>query len=207
MSVEMSPGPEIDHPEHHATGHRWLDIILAVSAVFISLMSLFLAIQHGRVMEKMVEASTWAFVTVDFSNSDRNFQPHTHLTIRNKGVGPARIESLEVFYRGVAQPGPRALVSAVLGRPEPEGRHAFIRSDVHGVLSAKEDFDFLDFNVGGYSPEEYSKLALSGADLEFRVCYCSVLDECAVVDSRTHVRRPVVVKSCPVPHTPYDSQN
>jgi hypothetical protein len=72
MSAEMPLAPEVEHHQHHRTGHRWLDITLAVSAVFISLMSLFLAIQHGRVMERMVEASTWAFVVPDFSDSDRN---------------------------------------------------------------------------------------------------------------------------------------
>ena len=207
MSVEMSPGPETEHHEHRHTGHGWLDITLGVSAVFISLISLFLAIQHGRVMEKMVEASTWAFVTVDFSNADFNFKPHTRLTMRNKGVGPAKIESLEVFYDGTAEPGPRALVSAILKRPEPTDSHAFVRSDVDGmVLSAKEEFDFLDFNVDSYPSNEYSALAQSGAKLDFKACYCSVLDECAVFDSRERNRRQVVVKQCPVPHTPYDSQ-
>ncbi len=117
MSVDMAPPPEVEHHHHHRTGRGWLDVTLAVSAVFISLISLFLAIQHGRVMEKMVEASTWAFVTVDFSNADpTTFTPHTRLSVTNKGVGPAKIESLEVFYRGIPQPGPRALVNAILKR-------------------------------------------------------------------------------------------
>jgi hypothetical protein len=208
MSVEMSPGPETEHHQHPHTGHRWLDITLAVSAVFISLISLFLAIQHGRVMERMMEASTWAFVTVDFSNADRvTFGPHTRLTMRNKGVGPAKIESLEVFYDGAVQAGPRALVSAILKRPEPLGTHRFLRSDVDGmVLSAKEEIDFLDFKVGSYAPDESDALAQSGAKLEFRVCYCSVLDECAVVDTRNHGQRPLAVKACAVPPVPYDSQ-
>src|SRR5689334_20882491 len=117
MSVEMTPtpAPEVEHHHHHRTGRGWLDITLAVSAVFISLMSLFLAIQHGRVMEKMVEASTWAFVTVASSTADAaSFSPHPRLTVLNKGVGPAKIEDLEIFYQGVAQPGPHALVKAIL---------------------------------------------------------------------------------------------
>jgi hypothetical protein len=39
-------GPEGEHHHHHHTGNRWLDIVIAVSAVIISLISLFLAIQH-----------------------------------------------------------------------------------------------------------------------------------------------------------------
>ena len=184
MSVEMAPGPDGEHHHHQHTGHRWLDITLAVSAVFISLVSLFLAIQHGRVMEKMVEASTWAFVTVDFSNADRDFKPHTRLMMINKGVGPARIENLEVFYNGVAEPGPHALVAAILKRDEPKSAHGFFTSDIRGtVLSAKEELDFLDFNADSYSPDEYQAVSRAMSKLDFRVCYCSVLDECWLLDN------------------------
>jgi len=209
MSVEImpTPGPEVE-PHHHQAhgGHRgWLDITLAVAAVFISLMSLFLAIQHGRVMERMVEASTWAFVTIFFSNADpTTFGPHKRLTMVNKGVGPAKVEDVELFYRGVAEPGPGALVNAIL---KAGGReiHGYVKSDVHGiVLSAKEELSFLDFNVSSYSPEQYTTLTQALNTLKFRVCYCSVLDQCAVVDSRKDARRPEVVKSCADPDTPFE---
>ena len=207
MSAEMTPGPDGEHHHHAQTGHRWLDITLAVSAVFISLVSLFLAVQHGRVMERMVEANTWAFVTVDFSNADRDFRPHTRLMLMNKGVGPAKIESLEVFYNGVGQPGPHALTNAILKRDEPKGARGFFTSDVSGiVLSAKEELDFLDFNVGSYTPDEYQALAQAMSRLDFRVCYCSVLDECSVVDTHRKARDPANVKACPVPKTPYEDR-
>jgi hypothetical protein len=123
----------------------------------------------------------------------------------NKGVGPAKVESLEVFYQGVAQPGPRALVKAILKRPEPEGSGRLLLSTVQGiVLSAKEDLDFLDFKANSFPAEEYSALARAGAKLQFRVCYCSVLDECSVVDTRKGVREPEPVKACPVPQTLYN---
>ena len=203
MSVEMTPGPEVEHHHHHRTGRGWLDITLAVSAVFISLMSLFLAIQHGRVMERMVEASTWAFVTVNFSNADpTSFAPHNRLTVMNKGVGPAKVEDLEVFYQGVPQAGPQALVNAIL-KGGGKQIHGYIKSYVQGVvLSAKEEVNFLDFNVSSYSPEQYSALNQAMSTLEFRACFCSVLDQCAVFDSRKDDgRHPETVKACPVPDT------
>ena len=204
MSVEMTPPPEVEHHHPHRTGRGWLDVTLAVSAVFISLISLFLAIQHGRVMEKMVEASSWAFVTVDFSNADpTTFTPHTRLTVTNKGVGPAKIESLEVFYRGIPQPGPRALVNAILKTGGTEV-HGYIKSYVQGaVLSAKEEVNFLDFNVNSYSPEQYTALTHAISTLQFRACYCSVLKQCAVFDSRREAQDPETVKACPVPDTPF----
>ena len=206
MSVEMTPtpAPEVEHHHHHHTGRGWLDITLAVSAVFISLISLFLAIQHGRVMERMVEASTWAFVAVYYSNADPNFASHTRLTVTNKGVGPAKVEDLEVFYKGAPQPGPRALLSAVLKTDGGES-HGYLESHVQGaVLSAKEELNFVDFNVKSYSPEQYATLSQAMSTLEFRACYCSVLDQCAVFDSRKDARHPETVKACPAPETPFE---
>jgi hypothetical protein len=206
MAVEMTstPAPEVEHHQHHRTGRGWLDMTLAISAVFISLMSLFLAIQHGRVMERMVEASTWAFVTVNYSDSDPNYAPHNRLTVLNKGVGPAKVEDLEVFYQGVPQPGPTALVNAILKISGKE-IHGYINSYVQGVvLSAKEEVNFLDFNVNSYSPEQYTTLRRAISTLQFRACYCSVLDQCAVFDSRKDPRRPETVKACPIPDTPFE---
>jgi hypothetical protein len=206
MSVEMTPtpAPEIEHHHHHHTGRAWLDITLAVSAVFISLMSLFLAVQHGRVMEKMVEASTWAFVTVDFSNADAaTFTPRIRLTVMNKGVGPAKVEELEVFYQGIPQAGPRALVNTILKTDSKDAR-GYIKAYVQGVvLAAKEEVNFLEFNVSSYSPEQYKTLDEGVSRLEFRACYCSVLDQCAVFDSRKDPRHPQSVKACPATATPF----
>jgi hypothetical protein len=165
MAAEMGAvgGPELEHHHnHHHTGRGWLDVALGVAAVFISLISLFLAIQHGRVMEKMVEASTWAFVTAGFSNANANdFAPHVRLVIQNKGVGPATVQSLEVFYNGLAQPGPHALVRAMLKQGEAVQRpKGFVTSDVvASVISAKEQIDFVDFNVKSFTPEEYEAIA------------------------------------------------
>jgi hypothetical protein len=69
---------------------------LGVSAVFISLMSLFLGIQHGRVMEKMVEANTWAFVTVGVSTAEYDHTPH----VRDDHHGGAEADSQGVLLLG-----------------------------------------------------------------------------------------------------------
>jgi hypothetical protein len=203
MAAEMGPGPETEHHHHHHTGRRWLDVTLGVSAIFISLMSLFLAIQHGRVMEKMVEADTWAFVTVDANTAEYDYSPHVRLVVVNKGVGPARVESLEVFCKGVAQSGPHTLVNAMLKPVDPSRHQAILRSDVIGtVLSAKEELNFLDFNVKNFTPEEYATITSEVPKLTFRVCYCSVLGECSVLDT-AKAWRPVSVKACSAPKTPF----
>ena len=50
----------IEHEGHshgHHTGIKWLDLILAGSAIFISVVSLVVSIHHGRTMEQLVAAN------------------------------------------------------------------------------------------------------------------------------------------------------
>ncbi|MEO7679987.1 MAG: hypothetical protein ABIS14_04755, partial [Sphingomonas sp.] len=101
----MDSGPEIEPHIHHHTGHRWLDITLGVSAIAISLFSAIMTIGHGRAMERMVDqnarmvqASTWPYLTMAVSNSDLKGQPLYEAALENNGVGPARIRSITFAY-------------------------------------------------------------------------------------------------------------
>jgi hypothetical protein len=204
MGAEMGPGPDVEHHHHHHTGHRWLDVTLGVSAVFISLMSLLLAIQHGNAMEKMVEVTSWPYVMAEYSNANADGSPRFAMWVINKGVGPAKIESIEIFYDGVAQPGAKQLVRAMLKIDDPNRKIGHISSGVvASVLSAREQVNLFDILPGQLSPEEYLALHRESVKLEARVCYCSVFDECWMKDE--HKRRtPESVKACPVPKTMFE---
>ena len=53
MIVEV----ETHAPHAHKTGHNWVDLVVAISALFVSLVSLGIGILHGRTMERMAEAN------------------------------------------------------------------------------------------------------------------------------------------------------
>ena len=197
MSV-VDPGLEVEH-HHHPTGHRWLDITLALCAIAISLVSLFLALQHGRVMARMVEATTWPYVMIDFATDNPDGTAHVTLRIANKGVGPARVASLEVFYEGAAVEDTQALLRTILKSPDPSRRWPLIRTDViDSVLSPNESVNLIDLDVKNFTSEEYARIGDAFGKLTFRTCYCSVFEECWLLDTRK-APRPAGVKSCPVP--------
>ena len=197
--VVVDPGSEIEHHPHH-TGHRWFDVVLAVSAVVISLVSLFLALQHGRVMERMVEVSTWPYVSMGFSTHNPDGSPHVTLWITNKGVGPAKVQSVEVFYQGKALTDSQALLRvALVPAAEPARRFVMLRSDViDSVLSAREIVNLIDLDPKNYSQDEYARIGDTFDKLTFRTCFCSVFDECSVLDTRKALQ-PFAVKACSVP--------
>lgn len=193
----MDTGPEIEGHHHAHTGRPLLDLILGVSAIVISLISLGLAIAHGNAMERLVEANSWPFVATSFSNAEADGTPHFRLGIMNKGVGPARIDSLQVFYEGKPVHDARELVTRMSGG-SPQPPIQILSSDVlNSVMSARETVNFVDVPIGGATPGQQKQLGRAGPKITFATCYCSVFDECWTVDTREAAPRPHKIKICP----------
>lgn len=202
MGAEMAPGSDVEHHHHHPTGHRWLDITLGVSAIFISLMSLLLALQHGRAMEKMVEVSSWPYALIGTSDEGPDGKPRFAIEVFNKGVGPARIESVEVWYAGVAQTNTKSLLRAMLKITDPNRDiHVMSSTVVDMVLPARESVTVVEAESGYFSPDEYQTLSRESSKLHTRICYCSVFNECSVLERKDGRLEPEPVKACPVPKT------
>src|ERR1700760_2630374 len=88
------------HPRR--TGIAWFDLALALSAIFISAVSLAVAIEHGRTERDLVAASSWPFIQATLSNeySEGSGQLYAAFGVANGGVGPAKLQTFEVFYKG-----------------------------------------------------------------------------------------------------------
>jgi len=148
-------------------------------------------------MERLVQANSWPLVQLTYSTLNADGTPHIHLDIANKGVGPARIESLEVTYNGEPVSDPRAMLNAILNRTTVPLHPRIQTSNVtHSVLAAREIVPFVDFKSEAFSAEDYEALRVGVEKLNFHACYCSAFDECWVAD--TSQPRPVRVKECPV---------
>jgi len=189
--------PEAEHHHRHHTGRPWLDLLLGISAVSISFISLFLAIENGRAMERLVQANSWPFIEITHSSLNVDGTPHNHLDIANKGVGPARIETLEASYNGTPMSSPRAMLNAMLNRTT-VSPHPVIQTSsvINTVLTAKEQVSFIEFNPLDFSAEDYAAIRVGMQKLDFLACYCSVFNECWMAD--TSKARPAKVKECPV---------
>jgi hypothetical protein len=190
----MEATPEIEVPHHHKIGHRKLDVILTISAFVISLVSVFLAIENAVAMRQLVASNSWPFVNVGVSDGNQSGNAALDLVIQNKGIGPAKIETLEVFYRGQPMRGGDALIRTMTGDNIP-----FARSRVVGnVLSAKESVNFLSVVGQTVEQSDLRKLAELSDEIAIRTCYCSVFDECWLLDRTIAPSKLTEVDECPV---------
>ena len=201
----MDIGPEIEPHPHHHTGRQWVDVVLGVSVIVISLISLMLAMENGNAMKRLVQANSWPFVIASTSNTDENGGPLLSFTMQNKGVGPAKIQSLEVFYKGKPTPNPRTLIHAILGTSATGVVVHYIDSSVVGnVLSSKETVTFLSLKDKTIKPEYLKQLSEANKYIGFKTCYCSVFDECWTLTIVDSLAPPQPIKTCPIPKTPFE---
>ena len=188
----MLETPEVEATVHHKTGHSLADKILAVLAVFLSCVSVFIAVSHGRTMEHLVAANSWPNISFGTSNTnDAHTRDEITLTIRNTGVGPARIDSFEVFYKGKPVTDAVSLIKACCGKGHVNLSYSTV---VDEVLPARESIDVITLARDKNPPEIWDALNNERFALHGRICYCSVFDECWVRD--TQARRPERVAEC-----------
>ncbi|HEY3947392.1 hypothetical protein [Phenylobacterium sp.] len=188
------------HPRH--TGHRWIDLTLALSAIFISAVSLAVAIEHGRTERDLVAANSWPFIGAVMANqySTEGGRTLAAIGVSNSGVGPAKIQSFEVFYRGEPASSGRDLLRRCCGLGPDEadiGRHFEVTDRT--VLRAGEAK--ATFGVWRDTPVGQA-FASHLTDFTFRTCYCSILDQCWISNMRDLTTAPV--KACPDPKVRFD---
>ena len=185
---------------------------VAVAAVFISVVSLAVAILHGRTMERMAEANarlvaanSWPFVQYGAATVTTNGVTRVHMKVFNSGVGPAKIESAELVWKGVAYRGAREFLEACCGFDPASGKPVDWSVVPGFVLPASAESRFLVFSKPT-DPAVFAALqqAILSRDLQFNVCYCSIFDQCWQGDLTTLSLKPRQVEACTLPKVPFD---
>ena len=206
VPVETAAGDVTPAPRR--TGFRHFDVITSIAAIFISAVSLYVAIEHGRTERQLVAANVWPFLREIRSNV---YGPEKDLAIgfSNAGVGPAKIRSFEVFYRGQPVSSGVDLLRKCCGLPSDPAR-------IKSALPRGFYYDIVDETVVRPGEEEPAikvhrvpsamdipnRFSAALADIRFRVCYCSELDQCWRSNLQSIRAEPV--KECRPPEHPFD---
>jgi hypothetical protein len=193
-------GPEVHAPHAPHTGHRWWDFAIGGTAVLVSLISLYVAVHHGEIMEKLVAANSWPNVelSVNVAAGALIDSSRFEISLTNNGVGPARIETLELWHGQLPIKNVDAIRRLVMAKSDGQNLNFQVQSAtvVGAVIGASQTVKpvVIESTMSDVWP-----MVETAGGLKSRVCFCSVFDECRVADTRAPSPRPVVVASCPVP--------
>jgi hypothetical protein len=178
----------VEHPEVH-TPHfrhgglpRWLELVIAVTALITSISSIAIAVHHGKIMEKLVQANSIPYMQGGFSTVTPEGVRVLSLDLLNRGVGPAHQQSLRVKVGGRYVKSTSELIAAALG-PERAGEAERALDPMKNVVPKRfipGGEQQLVFRIARTPENAQHWDALNAVqdkwDVEF--CYCSVFQEC-----------------------------
>jgi hypothetical protein len=204
MDVDLEP-PHL----HHRTGHAWLDLVLPVSALFVSFLSILIAWHHGEVMkqlvhqnERLVAANSLPHLQLAGSNTNSTGGREVSFAVSNAGVGPAEIRTVEVRVDGRPVGSVRELLAACCGAPA-DFRGLVTSTLLGGMIRPGESVSWIRMPVDAANLAAATRLdqARKAGRIQTRICYCSVFDECWSRGDGD--RRPQPAAQCPAAQTLY----
>lgn len=211
----MADEPPINPQDPKKTGTRWLDMVVAFSALLISTVSIFVAYQSNQSMERLTRASAWPFIQIGSGNASDEGEPQLGFGISNVGTGPARIHTFDMQVDGhPLPPGGHLLTRILTACCEAEFNAATERAAGSQVGAMGQEMStpvaarFLAPNGEIYAmiwprTEQNAELwtaldrARQSGRITTTVCYCSVFDDCWV--ARSNSFPPQEVNSCTSP--------
>ena len=149
------------------------DVIIAT---FIGFLALCISGYTAYMQRQQVRAAVWPILEFDSSN-----QPDIHLTLSNKGVGPAIIKHVIVTFDDQPVRNWNEALEKMLG----PGKHNYSESDMHDhVLSAGESMTVFTPRDPENNPIAYDrsnplwmKMNKDRFRVTVQICYCSTLGE------------------------------
>jgi hypothetical protein len=181
--------------EGEKTGRSHIDAIAAATAIVVSFASLYVAWRQTSLMQRQLEASVWPSLSYETDNSLEDGKAEITFSLQNSGVGPARVRSLEVSFRGAPLTGGLALLHACCVAPGEQAKaRPSITFAVGRVIPAGQKIAFLTVPQLGDDDPLWRKLNDARFEIDGRVCYCSALDQCWTVGF--HDPEPTSTPSC-----------
>lgn len=178
---------ESHHHHHpHGTGVRWLDISLGVAAGIVSLVSLWLGLHSAHSMEKLVAANSYPYLelmrnmsSLDTDPATGKSYPRVEYMLVNSGIGPARIEWVQLTYKGKPMANLTELLKACCTVDGKSDLAMNRRGNVVGSLVRPGQMLSM-FAADGRAGDNpvFDALHRSMKDISQTACYCSVFDEC-----------------------------
>ena len=171
----------------------------AAIATFVGFCALVVSGYTAYMQRQQVRATVWPILEYDTSNA-----PDIHLTLSNKGVGPAIIKNVILRVDGQPMRNWTEALEKLLG----PGKHPSAESDMSGrVLSAGESVTILTPHDPHDNPLTFDRdnplwmqMNKDRKRVSIEICYCSTLGECWTLRADgSNVSSTIETSGCPGP--------
>jgi hypothetical protein len=148
---------------------------------------------------KLVEANSWPSLSYGTSNGKT-----ITMSVENDGIGPAKVEAIEVKWAGRSYGNAHDFLKACCGftTGTADVKYEIIAGR---VLRAGQSADILRLSYTDADVAAWKTLDQARIDrrLSVNVCYCSIFDQCWSEDVVRFSLTPQQVDRCTAPAIPY----
>ncbi|MEL6360825.1 MAG: hypothetical protein AAFR21_07035 [Pseudomonadota bacterium] len=170
-----------------------IQTILAVTGFFVGIIALFAALNEADAVRKQQMASVWPYAYMRTVNYGTEGEEKFEVIVGNRGIGPARIQTVEVTLDDQVMLSWGQILREIAG----EQSFGISSNRLNGTVLAPGE-DMLAFAVEAENAsleivEETRGLVRSGR-VNMKICYCSVFNDCWRVNGAAEETVPV--KAC-----------
>lgn len=153
-----------------------IEKVASISAIIVAVIALVVAIYETRMTRTYHEKSVWPHLTYYYSSvskiKDNRIAPFA-VFIKNDGVGPALVKSIQFFYMGREYESFSKVFKDIV--PDDKSEKLYTDKEVLKVIRSSDDAHiFSSFSDN----ESLKKIWAAQNNLELKVCYCSLYNEC-----------------------------
>jgi hypothetical protein len=180
-------------------GH-WL---ITIPTFVISIALAYATYVQADATRKIQQSETWPYVSYATSNASPEGDVRIAFTLTNGGVGPAKLKAMEFRYDGKPMANPRQFLELCCGYASGRSMR-FTTGGVGGVLRPGDSIDFIRLTKLPETAAMWDRLQDERWKVKVKTCYCSIFDDCWVMESGS--LDPTPVKSCPTDWKLYEEQ-
>jgi hypothetical protein len=166
--------------------------ILSVVGVFIAVLALYAALTESAAVRQQTSAAVWPFVQITTADFDSGDRAGFALSVTNAGVGPALVHSMRVVIDGEPMHDWAHVVARLGGTPDDQVER---NSVSNRVLSPGQKVDLIATTSPALARAFHA--VVGNPENSVSLCYCSIFDDCWLVDSRRPALNPESLETCP----------
>ncbi len=150
--------------------------LLSLAGVFTGAVALYAALNESQAVRQQTAASVWPYVQMMTHDTDDGETAHFSLIFENVGVGPARMQSVQITLDGEAVGTWDEATADILESPAQVGVDFGRNSISRRVIAPGESITAFQTSNRRIALHMQEAVASGRADVVY--CYCSIFDEC-----------------------------
>ncbi len=183
-----------DNHDRKGSAFRRPEMIVALSAIVLSVCGLFIALYEASIARRAEQASVWPHIEIATSVQGT----HVQIWVRNTGVGPARVRAANIRHEGNVVSDWAELMRAIsIDTGQIRRTYSVIGGRVLGVDTEVETIFAIDVKDDSLDSDATMPLAAAVFDglVDVELCYCSVYNECWIARMQDVMNRELVTQT------------